>query len=57
MHTREEHGVRQFANKFIAVVAASLLGLSMMVSLGGCETTKGVGQDIESAGEGMDDTF
>jgi predicted small secreted protein len=37
----------------------AVLFVSMMsvFSLAACETTKGAGQDIENAGEEMDDTF
>lgn len=34
-----------------------LISLMSVVSLAGCETTKGMGQDIENAGEEMDETF
>lgn len=33
------------------------ISLMSVVSLAGCETTKGMGQDIENAGEEMDETF
>lgn len=34
------------------IIVVSLLSI---FSLTACETTKGLGQDIENAGEGMDD--
>ena len=36
-------------NKFIAIVAASLL-----VMLSGCNTIKGVGQDVQKAGTAIE---
>ena len=36
-------------NKFIAIVAATLF-----VMLSGCNTIKGVGQDVEKAGTAME---
>ena len=37
--------------KSIALFSASVFALALIVS--GCETTKGVGKDVESAGEGL----
>jgi predicted small secreted protein len=31
--------------------------LSLVLGLAACETTKGVGRDVENAGEALDDVF
>lgn len=31
--------------------------LSAVLALAACETTKGIGRDVQNAGEALDDTF
>ena len=43
--------------KLIASLAVALFMTTMAATTTGCETTKGVGEDIENTGEAMDEAI
>ena len=42
--------------RFVVFAAAAILGLASTVALTACNTTEGVGKDIEAAGDAIADT-
>lgn len=50
--------MRQFKlfSRYLGVFAMALAFLGAMATLGGCNTTEGVGEDIEAAGDAISDT-
>ncbi|MFA9477225.1 entericidin A/B family lipoprotein [Phycisphaerales bacterium AB-hyl4] len=52
-HLIETNKLTIWLSRTLTVLAAGVLSFSMLVGVTGCETTEGVGRDIEAAGEGI----
>lgn len=55
MHTHDD--TRTGLSRLMMLLMAGLLGLSVSAGLSGCNTMEGAGEDIEEAGEEVDETF
>lgn len=60
-HDHDHHAprparTRQRSIRWIGMGSGVLLGLSVPMGMAGCNTTAGVGEDIEAAGDAIEDT-
>ncbi|MEX0654218.1 MAG: entericidin A/B family lipoprotein [Phycisphaeraceae bacterium] len=49
----EFNGLMTWLSRTMLVMAAGVLSVTMAAGMAGCETTEGVGRDVEAVGEGV----